>query len=206
MARIKGYASPSSPFARKVRVAAIETGQLDLLEWQPAGSGEERAKILAGINPLGKVPAVVLDTGEALFDSPVICAYVDSLHDGPKLIPAEGWERFAVLRLEALGDGLGEAVVAVAQEAAKPAEKQTAQVIERQGGKVARALGTLNDQAGDFRDPPSMGEIAVACALGYMEFRGVAEGWRGDYPALAVWYDSICARPSFAATLPQARE
>ncbi len=204
MAQIKGYASVSSPFARKVRIAAIETGQPDLIDWQWVG-GDERAEILADINPLGKVPSVVLETGAPLFDSPVICAYVDSLHDGAKLIPAEGPERWAVLGLEALGDGLAEAVVAVAQEGAKPGDKQTQRVLDRQGGKVARALKTLDGQAGGFRDPPSMGEIAVACALGYMEYRGVAEGWRGDHPALTAWYDSICARPSFAETVPADR-
>jgi glutathione S-transferase len=205
MAQIKGYASVSSPYARKVRVAAIETGQPDLIDWQWVG-GDERAEVLADINPLGKVPSMVLDTGEPLFDSPVICAYVDSLHDGAKLIPAEGWDRWAVLRLEALGDGLAEAVVAVAQESAKPQEQQTQRVLDRQGGKVVRTLKALNGQAGDFRDPPSMGEIGVACALGYMEYRGVSDGWRADHPALASWYDAICARSSFATTPPTDRD
>ena len=199
---MKGYATISSPFARKVRVAAIETGQPDLIDWRML-SREQRPVVLPAINPLGKVPVVVLDNGQALYDSPVICAYVDALHDGAKLIPADGPERWRVLRLEALGDGLAEAVVAVAQEGAKSEEQQSPRVIERQGAKVAAALGALEAEAAAFRDPPSMGEIAAACALGYMDYRGVAADWRARHPALAQWYARIGARPSFAQTLPE---
>lgn len=198
---MKGYATVSSPYARKVRVAAIETGQPDLIDWRML-SREERPEVVPPINPLGKVPAVVLDSGEALYDSPVICAYVDSLHNGPKLIPAEGPDRWTVLRREALGDGLAEAVVAVAQESQKPSELRSARVIERQGAKVAAALAALDGEAEQFRDPPSMGEIAAACALGYMEYRGVAPDWRGRYERLAGWYAEILTRPSFAETMP----
>ncbi len=199
---MKGYATINSPFARRVRMAAMETGQPDLIDWRML-SREERPVVLPAINPLGKVPVVVLDNGEALYDSPVICAYVDALHDGPKLIPAAGPERWRVLRLEALGDGLAEAVVALAQEGAKAQEQQSPRVLERQGAKVSAALGVLEAEAGAFRDPPSMGEIAAACALGYMDYRAVAAGWRDRHPALAAWYGRIGARPSFAQTLPE---
>jgi len=198
---MKGYATVSSPFARKVRVAAIETGQADLIEWRML-SREERPKVIPPINPLGKVPTVVLDSGEALYDSPVICAYVDSLHGGAKLIPPESAERWEVLRREALGDGLAEAVVAVAQESQKSPDLRSQRVIERQGAKVAAALAALDDEADAFRDPPSMGEIAAACALGYMEYRGVAADWRGRYGRLAGWYAKVLERPSFAQTMP----
>jgi glutathione S-transferase len=159
--------------------------------------------VVPPINPLGKVPVVVFDGGEALYDSPVICAYVDSLHGGAKLIPPDGPDRWEVLRREALGDGLAEAVVAVAQESQKSPETRSQRVIERQGAKVAAALGALNDEADAFRDPPSMGEIAAACALGYMEYRGVAADWRGRYGRLAGWYARILERPSFAETMPE---
>jgi len=199
---MKGYATINSPFARKVRMAAMETGQPDLIDWRML-SREQRAEMLPAINPLGKVPVVVLDNGEALYDSPVICAYVDAQHGGPKLIPAAGPERWRVLRLEALGDGLAEAVVALAQEGAKAQEQQSPRVIERQGAKVSAALGVLEAEAGAFRDPPSMGEIAAACALGYMDYRAVAADWRGRHPALAQWYGRIGARPSFSQTMPE---
>jgi glutathione S-transferase len=199
---MKGYATVASPYARKVRVAAIETGQPDLIEWRML-SREERPEVVPPINPLGKVPTVVLDNGEALYDSPVICAYVDSLHDGAKLIPAEGPDRWTVLRREALSDGLAEAVIAVAQESQKSPDMRSQRVVERQGAKVAAALATLDDEVEAFRDPPSMGEIAAACALGYMEYRGVSADWREGHGRLAAWYAQILARPSFAETMPE---
>lgn len=198
---MKGYATVSSPYARKIRVAAIETGQADLIDWQML-SRDERATMMPGINPLGKVPAVVLDSGEALYDSPVICAYVDSLHDGPKLIPPTGPARWRALRREALGDGLTEAVGNVAQESLKPADKQLQRVFGRQGAKVTAALAALEAEAGDFQTPPGMGEIAIACAIGYMDYRGVATGWQKTHPTLAAWYSEINTRPSFSQTMP----
>jgi glutathione S-transferase len=199
---MKGYATVSSPYARKVRVAVIETGQPDLIDWRML-SRAERPEVVPPVNPLGKVPVVVLDNGEALYDSPVICAYVDSLHGGNKLIPAEGPARWAVLRREALGDGLAEAVVAVAQESQKSPDLRSQRLIERQGAKVAAALAALEDEIEDFCDPPSMGEIAAACALGYMEYRGVAADWRERHGRLAGWYAKMLDRPSFAETMPE---
>ncbi len=200
---MKGYATVASPYARKARIAAIETGQPDLIDWQMM-TREERARDLPAINPLGKVPTVVLDDGALLIDSPVICAYIDAGHDGAKLIPDDGPERWRVLCLEALGDGLGEAVISIALERAKPEEAQAQRVFDRQGAKLAAALSALDGDAAGFRDPPSIGEIAVACALGYMEYRDVVPGWRDTHATLAAWYDAICARPSFQATLPDA--
>ena len=196
---MQGFATVNSPFARKVRMAAIETGQPDLIQWQML-SRAERAEQVPAINPLGKVPVVVLDSGEALYDSPVICAYVDARHSGAKLIPADDGERWRVLGLEALGDGLAEAVIAVALEQAKPEADRSQTVIERQGGKVASALAALDVQAAGFRDPISMGEIAVACALGYMELRDISPSWRDDHPALGGWYRRMGERASFAET------
>ena len=199
---MKCYITANSPFARKVRVAAYETGLADEVEWQiitPA----ERAKIIPTINPLGKVPVAVLEAGDILFDSPVICAYVDSLNkDYPKLIPETAAQRWAVTTLEALGDGLGEAVVAGSTEDSKPDDKRTQAIVDRQMGKITSALGALNKKAGDFNDRPMMGEIAVACALGFMEFRNVVPGWRETYPNLGDWYTAILKRRSFVLTTP----
>jgi glutathione S-transferase len=195
------YVTGNSPYARKVRVACLETGLWDEVEWQMI-TREERAEIIPGINPLGKVPVSVLDSGDVLYDSPVICAYVDSLNDGRKLIPEAGPERWHVLTLEALGDGLGEAVIATSQEDQRPGEKRSQGVIDRQSGKVTSALSVLDAAAGDFNDPPLMGEIAVACALGYMEFRDVVPGWRDTYANLGSWYTEILKRRSFVRTAP----
>jgi len=198
---MKGYATPSSPFARKVRMAQIETGQEKLIEWQML-TREERAKLVPSINPLGKVPCVVLDSGEALYDSPVICAWVDAQDGKHRLIPDSGHERWRVLTMEALGDGLGEAVVAVALEQGKAEGERSQALIDRQTGKVKSALAALDRSASGFHDPLTVGEIAVACAMGYMEYRKVAAGWRENCPALAAWYNGLASRPSFARTLP----
>lgn len=198
---MKCYVTANSPYARKVRVAAFETKLGDEVEWQML-TREERAEMIPAINPLGKVPVAVLESGQVLYDSPVMCAYVDSLNNGPKLIPEAGDERWAVLTLEALGDGLGEAVIAASQEDQKPDGKRSQGIVDRQAGKAKNALATLNKAAGDFNDPPLMGEIAVACALGYMEFRDVVPGWRETYPALGDWYTNILKRQSFIRTAP----
>jgi len=195
------YITGNSPFARKVRVASCETGLFDEVEWKMI-TREQRAEIIPGINPLGKVPVAILESGDILFDSPVICAFVDSLNNGRKLIPASGPERWTVLTREALGDGLGEAVIAASQEDQRPGEKRSQGVVDRQTGKAKAALAVLNAAAADFFDPPTMGEIAVACALGYMELRDVVPGWRDTYPKLANWYSATLKRQSFIRTAP----
>ncbi|MDA0652619.1 MAG: glutathione S-transferase N-terminal domain-containing protein [Proteobacteria bacterium] len=198
---MKCYVTGNSPYARKVRVATIETGLWDEVEWQMI-TREQRAEMIPGINPLGKVPVAILDSGDVLYDSPVICAYVDSLNAGRKLIPEAGPARWLVLTLEALGDGLGEAVIAASQEDQRPGEKRSQGVVDRQKGKVTSALTVLDAAAADFNVPPLMGEIAVACALGYMEFRDVVPGWRETYANLADWYTAILKRRSFIQTAP----
>jgi glutathione S-transferase len=198
---MKCYMTGNSPYARKIRVAAIESGLGDEVEWVTL-TREERAELVPAMNPLGKVPVAVLESGQVLLDSPVICAYVDSLNKGPKLIPESGDERWAVLTLEALGDGLGEAVIGVSQEAQKPDDKRIQGVVDRQAGKANSGLAALDKQAGDFNEPPLMGEISVACALGYMEYRDVVPGWRETYPALSGWYANILKRQSFILSAP----
>ena len=198
---VKGYATINSPFARKGRIAAIETGQPDLIDWQMM-TREERAEQIPGINPLGKVPVVILDNGLALYDSPVICAWIDSTNSGAKLIPEGGADKWAALQLEALGDGMGEVIVPLSQELDKPEDKRSEAVLKRLTGKLSKSLAALDKQAVDFRDPPGIGEIAVVCAMGYMEFRKIEPDWRDTHKALGVWYDTINQRPAFADTAP----
>lgn len=198
---MKCYVTSNSPYARKVKIVAFETGLYDEMEWLTI-TREERAEIIPGINPLGKVPVAVLDSGQVLCDSPVICAYVDSLASGGNLIPNSDPEKWKVLTLEALGDGLGEAVIAASQENQKPDGKRSQGVVERQAGKANAALAALNEVAKDFNDPPLMGEVSVACALGYMEFRDVIPGWRDTFADLASWYADTLKRQSFVSTAP----
>ena len=198
---MKCYVTNNSPYARKVRVVAFETGQFDEVEWKTI-TREERGDI-QNFNPLGKVPVAILDAGDIVCDSPVICAYVDNLTNSKELIPQSEPKRWHVLTLEALGDCLGEAVIAVSQENQRSNEKRSQGVIVRQTGKVKSALSVLDNAASDFNDPPLMGEIAVACALDYMEFRDIVPGWSETYSNLASWYAAILKRQSFRRTMPE---
>lgn len=197
---MKCYVTNNSPYARKVRIVALELGLYDEIEWETL-TREERGDLQI-YNPLGKVPVAILDTGDIVCDSPVICAYVDSLPNSRNLIPESVSKRWEVLTLEALGDGLGEAVIAVSQENQRSNELRSQDVVDRQIGKIKSALSVLDKAASDFNDPPLIGEIAVACSLGYMDFRGIVPEWRERYANMARWYTIILKRQSFMETTP----
>ncbi len=197
---MKCYVTNNSPYARKVRIVALELGLYDEIEWKTL-TREERGDLQI-YNPLGKVPVAILDTGDIVCDSPVICAYVDSLPNSRNLIPESVSKRWEVLTLEALGDGLGEAVIAVSQENQRSNELRSQDVVDRQIGKIKSALSVLDKAASDFNDPPLIGEIAVACSLGYMDFRGIVPEWRERYANMARWYTIILKRQSFMETTP----
>ena len=196
---MKGYGAKVSPFTRKVRVAAIETGQGDLIDWEMVVMAD-RPAALAENNPLDKVPVVVLDDGSRLYDSPVICEYLDSLHDGPKLIPADGAARWDVLRLQALGDGVCDAAVLYGAEMRRPEEFRFQPFIERQLAKIAAGLDQLDGEVDKLEGPLTIAPIAVATAMSYMELRECLPDWRATRPRLATWYDAFRRRPSMAET------
>ena len=189
---MKCYITNNSPYARKVRVVAFETGLYDEVEWKTI-TREERGDI-QNFNPLGKVPVAILDAGDIVCDSPVICAYVDNLTSSRDLITKSEPKRWHVLTLESLGGGLGEAEIAVSQENQRSNAKRSLGIVDRQTDKAKSALSVLDHAASDFNDPPLIGEIAVACALGYMEFRDIVPGWRETYSNLASWYVDILKR------------
>ena len=196
---MKGFGATVSPFTRKIRVAAIETGQADLIDWEMVVMTDKPAA-LADNNPLDKVPVVILDDGSQLYDSPVICEYLDSLHDGPKLIPAAGDARWEVLRQQALGDGICDAAVLYGAEMRRPEAFRYQPFIERQLAKVAAGLDQLEREVGRLEGPLTIAPIAVATAMGYMELRECVPDWRATRPRLAAWYETFCARPSMVAT------
>lgn len=194
----------ASPFARKVRVLALETGLAPRIEAIDTAvlpvTLNERVNAL---NPLGKVPVLLTDDGEALYDSRVICEYLDSLHDRPRLFPTEPAARWRTLRLTALADGLMEAALLVRYErAVRPAERQWDDWAEGQLGKVRRALAELERQAGQLQGPLDVAQIAVACALGYLDFRFAELDWRSACPALATFQAGFAARDSMRETAP----
>ena len=154
-------------------------------------------------NPLGKIPALVLEDGTVLFDSRVILEYLDHRAGGGRIVPSDAGARFAALRLQALADGLMDASVLLVYEGRfRPADRHEPKWIDHQSGKVARTLAALEAAPPVQSAPPDVGQIALACALGYRDFR--FEGtWRRDHPRLVAWLDRFAARvPAFAATAP----
>jgi glutathione S-transferase len=190
--------SPASPFGRKVKMAASVLGLLDRIEIVPADTNDP-AEPLRQQNPLGKIPTLVLEDGTTLFDSRVIAEYLDHLAGGG-IFPA-GNERFVQLRLQALADGLCDAALLQVYETRfRPEEGRNAAWVANQAGKVSRALAALEAAPPAFGDKPRIGEIALACALGYLDLR-FAGTWRTEHPRLVAWLDAFAAKvPAFETT------
>ena len=192
--------APPSPFVRKVRMAILMLGLGDKVEIQTADLNDPADTIRAQ-NPLGKIPALVLDDGTVLYDSRVIVEYLDHVAGGGKLFPRDPAARFAALRLQALCDGiLDAAVLTVYEDRYRPAEMRLASWLERQAGKIARGLAALE------ADPPALepliGQVTLACVLGYCDLR-LGGAWRKDHPRLVAWLDRFAAQvPAFEATRP----
>lgn len=193
----------ASPFARKVRVLAAETGLLARIELLDTAvlptTLNERVNAL---NPLGKIPVLLTDDGQALYDSRVICEYLDTQHQGPKLLP-EGAARWPVLRMAALADGLMDAALLARYErAVRPAELQWTAWLEGQLGKIQRALAELERQVDHLQGPLDLAQIGVACALGYLDFRFADLDWRAAHPGLAAFHQVFAQRGSMQASAP----
>jgi glutathione S-transferase len=189
-----------SPYARKVLVAAHEMGlqnQLEVIhhETSPTRRNDE----VFALNPLGKVPVLICGDGTVLFDSNVICEYLDGLHTGAKLIPVNPAERFHALKIQALAQGMADAGIAVRWETERrPAELRWSGMRDGQLEKIAAACDFMEKRI-DGRPTVDLGDIAVATALSWIEFRGVYD-FRHGRPRLARWYEVLSARPSMQAT------
>ena len=199
---MKLYMAPASPFARKARIIIRELDLTRLVEEIPANPAVSEE--LHRANPLRKIPALVLDDGSALIDSPVICEYLNELGGG-KFFPGMSiWRnvsgRWRALGLQALGDGIAEAAVARIYEGRRPNEQQSKEFIDKQMDIIARGLDAL--ERAKFAKDPTIGEIAVACAIGYLDFRLPDLGWRETRPKLAEWYEAFVKYPSMQATMP----
>jgi len=198
---LKLHYSPSSPFVRKVLVAAHEKGLADRIELtapNTLANGELRKD-----NPLEKVPCLIDDKGRAIYDSHVIVDYLDMVGSGPKLTPAEGEARIGVLLRHALADGLMDAAVAGVGEQRRPEGLRWNDSLERQKGKMARAIDALDAEAEAMGDSVDLATVSVGCALGYTDFRYPDMDWRKGHPKLAAWYERFSKRPSMAGTVPQ---
>ena len=191
--------SPNSPYVRKCVALAIQRGIDKQMELWTVGTTDPA---LVKINPLSKVPTLVLDDGTALYDSPVICEYLDSVGDGPKMFPPVGPARWKALRQEALGDGILDATQPRRREIALPQDEGRQTYIALQQAKVKAALAVLEAEADSLGMLTNIGEITIACALGYMDFRYANEPWRPGHPKLEAWYAKVAAMPAMARTVP----
>lgn len=197
---MKLHARPASPFVRKVRVAAIETGLIEKIEVVMAQTPGESRQVVHQINPLVKIPVLVLDDGTSLYDSRVIVEYLDGLHDRAKLLPRNGTERWRVLRLQALGDGIGDAAALLGAEMSRPDHLRSEAAIARQWEKIVNGTMALESDMKELDGPLNIGQIAVACSLGYADFRLVDHLWHDGRPKLAKWIETFNERPSMKAT------
>lgn len=194
--------SPASPFVRKVKIAADVLGLADRIEMQDADTVAPEAAFLAQ-NALGKIPTLVLDDGSTLFDSRVIVEYLDHLAGGGRVLPKEPTARFAALRLQALSDGILDAALLIVYEGRYREPPMRLQSwLDRQQDKIDRALAVLEASPPGQTDVPDVGQITLACALGYLDLR-LAGSWRKDHPRLVAWLDKFAVHvPAFARTKP----
>lgn len=194
------FSSPASPFGRKVKIAAALLGLSDKIKIE-ATDTTDADHPLRRHNPLGKIPALLLEDGTTLFDSRVIVDYLDHLAGGNRIIPREPKARFAALRLQALCDGLLDAALLQVYEGRyRPDNIRHQPWLDHQAGKIARSLDALEQASLALDATPDIGQIALACALGYLDLR--FEGrWRAQHPKLVQWLDRFAAQvPAFAAT------
>lgn len=200
---MKLISSPLSPFVRKVRVLLIESGLADQVEVMNVTTTPlDTDPQAAAANPLGKIPALIRDDGPALYDSRVITRYLDAQSGGRFYPEARLWD---VLTLEATADGIMEAALSMIYEARfRPEDLRHAPWVEGQWAKAARALDAVNARwMSHLAGPIDMSQIAIGCALGYLDFRHDARDWRADTPALADWYGTFSNRESMVRTAPQ---
>ncbi|MBB5688531.1 glutathione S-transferase [Roseomonas alkaliterrae] len=191
--------SPNSPYVRKCWALAIQRGIEDRIELWTVPTTDPA---LAAVNPLSKVPTLITDEGQAIYDSPVICEYLDSIGSGPRLFPESGPARWKALTQAALADGILDATQPRRREVALPQDEGRITYIKLQQGKVARALDALEADADSLGDLGTIGEIAIACALGYLDFRYPHEPWRPGHPKLEAWYARVAQLPPMSRTVP----
>ena len=195
----------ASPFVRKARILVHELGLQERVVVRDIGmvSPISNTQELNAVNPLGLIPALELENGEALYDSTVICEYLNDLVDGP-FFPLESVRRFRTLGLQALGNGILELSVALRYETAmRPPALQWQDWIDHQQQKITRGLDALEARCEQFEAPPLIGEITAACVLGYRDFRYPDDDWRPGRPRLVDWYETMMQRDSLRLTQPE---
>ena len=197
---MKLYIAAPSPFARKCRIVAREKGLADRIAEMTVDPYANAPELLAS-NPLVQIPTLIAEDGLPLNDSPVICEYLDSLGAGPRLIP-QGDARWATLRLQALADGVLDAAFSSVMETRRPEAQRSEEWLTRWRASIARAVTAAGVEPARTSPELNLGQITLACALGYLDFRHPDIDWRRAAPELTPWFETWAARPSFAATVP----
>ncbi len=199
---MKLVGSYTSPFVRKISILLLEKGlAFEFVNEQPYNAENG----VAQFNPLGKVPALVTDDGECWFDSPIIAQYIEQLDVAPDMVPRDPLAALKVRQLEALADGIMDAGLTSVRELARPAAQQSEDEVLRQREKISRSLDALEGYLADGTlkaDTLNLATIAIACAIGYLNFRRIAPGWCVDRPNLVKLVETLFLRESFARTEP----
>ena len=207
---MKLLSAPASPFGRKVKIVAIEKGMMDKIEYVAMATAPSApSETLARDNPLIKIPTLVLDDGRSLYDSFVICDYLDTLHAGSKVIPAAGARRWEVLTVHALGSGIADAAILCRYEnVLRPDALRWPDWTQGQMRKIAGGLDWLESNVAVIGNAGAsdvdLGQVAGACALGYLDFRFADMDWRVARPRLDGWFTEFSKRASMQRTMPSA--
>jgi glutathione S-transferase len=197
---VKLYYAATSPYVRKVMACAITRGLEGRIKLHSSNPHASPADLVAD-NPTSKVPCLITDDGLSLYDSPVICEFLDSLGDAPPLFPASSAARWRALKLQAIGDGILDAAVPCRGELQRPKEAARDAAIARYKAAIFRTVNALE------ADPPhrhiDIGSLAVACALGYLDFRYADDPWRSGHTKLAAWFEEFSRNSGIAQTAPR---
>ena len=196
---MKLFTSDTSPYGRKVRIVIAEKALGDRITLVDQSPFAADVAALREANPLGKIPALVSEHGATLYDSRVICEYLDGLLPTPRLIPESGPARIDVLRRQALADGVMDAAFNLVMERRRPEAQRSADWMGRWEGAILRGIAAME---ADVREDFDLGAIAGAAAIGYVEFRLGDLDWRGDAPEVELWWNRVRDRPSVKTTAP----
>ena len=197
---MKIIGSPTSPYVRKIRVLLIEKGydDIEVVMVNPWDDPEA----LVSVNPFSKVPTLVLSNGVVFYDSKMIADYIEQTMQGPRMVPASGAGRWFVLQAQAHADSLLDVGVRAFLERKRPEDKQMKEKIMRDEVAVARGIGGAAKLVKAMEAQINLGHIAIACAIGWIDFRLPHIKWRERHPALSAWYQDMQLRPSMQATAP----
>lgn len=196
---MKLYFKPTSPYARKVRVVAVEAGLIDRITTEEPPLRDASTEFWR-VNPTGMIPALITDDGDVVVESNVICEYLDALNKGSKLFPGQPVLRWRALKLNALADTVIGAHVARVRENWRPEANRDTKMIELERSRVVSVLDALEGDDGLINDPLNIGHVTLGCALSVSDRRFPKEDWRSAHPKLANWYKTFNARESMTST------